>query len=355
MSSLVIDFARDAPLRPFGDDTAGMAIMGTDIGCPAHALHVLLVEDSISDAELTVEMLEEGLAGVSVRHVTCLADAVEVLQRDVVDVALLDLGLPDAHDLQALQALRLVAPALAAVVVLTGRDEDVLALAALEAGAQDYLLKDGLTPTVLARSVRYAMSRMRGERDLASSRAWAQSVLDSIDAPTCAVDPTGVITAVNAAWTRFAADNGGDPAASGMGVNYLSVCTSSPDPLAVALAEDLRRLLSAGVGRVELDYPCHSPSSRRWFSLRVTPVAGGGGAVLTHLDVTALRLAQEQLDFAASHDPLTGLLTRRGLVHDLDRRLQAVPAGRAVAVFFIDLDRFKLINDTLGHTSTRSP
>ena len=54
---------------------------------------------------------------------------------------------------------------------------------------------------------------------------------------------------------------------------------------------------------------------------------------------------------AASHDPLTGLANRRLLVRELDRRLQAGDADACTAVVFVDLDRFKLVNDTYGHTA----
>ncbi len=315
------------------------------------SLRVLLVEDSAADAELALEMLDEVSPDTVVCHVSRLDEALVAVRQDGFDVALVDLSLPDAEGLSALHALRLAAPHVLTVVVLTGLAEERMAHRALAAGAQDYLVKGRFTADLLGRSLRYAVSRAHAEREAQRSERWAQSVLDAIEAPTCALDTDGVIVAVNAAWTLFSLDNGGDPAACGVGVNYLSMCGRSGEPAAVTLQGDLRRLISTGSGRVELEYPCDSPSGRRWFSLRATPAIGRGAAVVTHVDVTALRQAHDQLDHAAGHDPLTGLINRRLLVQELDRRLRSLRPGRAVAVFFLGLDRFKLINDTLGHTA----
>jgi diguanylate cyclase (GGDEF)-like protein len=159
------------------------------------------------------------------------------------------------------------------------------------------------------------------------------------------------VIATNAAWERFGADNGGDPTRCGIGSSYLGTCDAADDPAVQALGLDLRRLLATGQGRIELDYPCHSPEQQRWFSLRATPAGRGGSAVLTHSNITALRHAQADADHAALHDPLTGLANRRRLLQDLDRRRRGSRARKAVAVILIDVDRFRLVNSTHGHTT----
>jgi len=316
------------------------------------ALRVLLVEDSAADAELVAEMLTESVPGVVLVHVTRLDEAVSALAAQPFDVALLDLSLPDAEGLEVLARIRQVGgTAVGAVVVLTGRGEDDLAIRALLEGAQDYLFKNELTPRGLARSLRYAASRARAEEEARSSRAWAQSVLNSIDAPTCALDRAGTIVATNVAWERVDTSHESEPGQCGIGASYLSVCETVDDPAVQALGQDLRRLLATGAGRIEMDYPCHSPGEQRWFSLRATPAVGGGAAVITHVNITALKRAQDDLGHAALHDPLTGLANRRLLVQDLDRRLRASGPDLAVAVLFLDVDRFKMVNDSCGLTT----
>jgi len=125
------------------------------------ALHVLLVEDDAGDAYLVRELLETGRLAVTLTHVQTVGDAVEVLPGRI-DCVLLDLGLPDALDLDGLHRLRAASPR-TAIVVLTGLADQERGLAALAAGAHDYLVKGQVDEELLGRSVRYAVERRRSE------------------------------------------------------------------------------------------------------------------------------------------------------------------------------------------------
>jgi serine phosphatase RsbU (regulator of sigma subunit) len=125
------------------------------------AISVLLVEDDPGDALLTRELLDGSGFMFSVRPAKRLADAMSYL-RSGVDCVLLDLGLPDAGGLDALDGILNAAPG-TAVIVLTGRADRDLALAAVARGAQDYLQKGELDGELLSRAVRYAVQRKRSE------------------------------------------------------------------------------------------------------------------------------------------------------------------------------------------------
>ncbi|WP_027481407.1 PAS domain-containing sensor histidine kinase [Deinococcus pimensis] len=131
-----------------------------------------------------------------------------------------------------------------------------------------------------------------------------QAAIDALTTPVAVVRPDGRIVAVNRAWTAFSEGNGGDPARTGVGVNYLAVCEAAPrGSEAGALGAGLRDVLSGRREQILVEYPCHSPEERRWYRARVTPVTGSDGrpeyAVVAHEDVTAARLADlrhHQLD-----------------------------------------------------------
>lgn len=94
-----------------------------------------------------------------------LSDCVTALADSSPACVLLDMGLPDAQGTEGLLRIRAVAPAVP-VVVLTGNNDETVGLDALQSGAQDYLVKGHVDGRLLARAVRYAIERMRGEQRL---------------------------------------------------------------------------------------------------------------------------------------------------------------------------------------------
>lgn len=122
---------------------------------------VLLVEDNAADADLVQEMLEhvEGdRYHFDLVRVSRLAEAIDRLSRGDVDVILLDLGLPDAVGVDALTSLQPYSGR-TPVVVLTGHDDEALAMECIARGAQDYLAKNDIRPVPLRRSINYAINR----------------------------------------------------------------------------------------------------------------------------------------------------------------------------------------------------
>ncbi len=137
------------------------------------ALHILLVEDNPTDALLTEEALST--SRFQVLGSQRLGDALGLLVAKHFDVVLLDLGLPDSQGLDTLRALR-GKNAQVAIVVLTGKDDEELALQALNEGAQDYLVKGDLHPRSLQRAIRYAVERTASDALLRKSEQRAREL-----------------------------------------------------------------------------------------------------------------------------------------------------------------------------------
>ena len=108
-----------------------------------------------------------------------LLDAVDLVKACNFDVVLLDLNLPDSTGIDTLSAFKAAAPDLP-IVVLSGRDEDELAVRSVHEGAQDYLVKGRVDPDLLARSMRYAIERNHAERALSQERELLEALLDHI-------------------------------------------------------------------------------------------------------------------------------------------------------------------------------
>jgi DNA-binding response OmpR family regulator len=124
---------------------------------------ILLVEDEELDAESVSRALEAGpleRGGVALDHVVTLQEGLDRLAKGDVDVVLLDLNLPDSSGVATILSLREHDGRVPLVVFTCAGDEDT-AVAALEAGAQDYLVKDELGGPLLRRAIRYAIERRR--------------------------------------------------------------------------------------------------------------------------------------------------------------------------------------------------
>jgi len=126
-------------------------------------LRTLLVEDNPGDAFLLQELLQDVRdMEPSLRHVEQLSDAMALLRDHEFDLMLLDLSLPDVHGVETVIQASAMARDLA-IVVLTGLDDEEMALRAMQEGAQDYLVKGKVDGPLLRRSIRYALERKRAE------------------------------------------------------------------------------------------------------------------------------------------------------------------------------------------------
>jgi hypothetical protein len=116
--------------------------------------------------------------------------------------------------------------------------------------------------------------------------------LDELPEHTAVVDNSGAILAVNKAWKRFAKDNGAEMSKVSEGANYLEVCeraTGEQSQCARSFGEGLRSVLCGREECFAMEYPCHSPTERRWFVGRVGRFADGDSpmALVAHENVTS--------------------------------------------------------------------
>ncbi len=154
--------------------------------------------------------------------------------------------------------------------------------------------------------------RKRAELEAHTREEFERAVLDSMSSQVAVLAWDGTIRTVNRSWREFGVANAppGRPAAvAGVGINYLELCRESQ---ATEAADGIAAVLSGARGRFELEYPCHSPTERHWFSMRVTPLGPTtGGAVVAHVDITRRKLAEAML--VAQNAVLARIATGDGL------------------------------------------
>ena len=139
-------------------------------------VRALLVEDNPEDVRLIREMLAEGGdASFHLEHVDRLSAGLECVAEGGVDVVLLDLGLPDSQGVTSFAQFHRQAPGVP-VVVLSGLQDEALAVETVQNGAQDYLVKGQVYGNLLVRAARHAIERKRGENALRASRRFLEIV-----------------------------------------------------------------------------------------------------------------------------------------------------------------------------------
>jgi PAS domain S-box-containing protein len=143
-------------------------------------LKVLLVEDNPGDSRLIQEFLQEvARSPIQLTVVEHLAEALRSLALARVDVILLDLTLPDSQGLATCERIHQTAPSIP-IIVLTGLNDETVAVRAVQCGAQDYLVKGQVTGDLLIRAIRYAIERQKSEQKIREQAALLDIATDAI-------------------------------------------------------------------------------------------------------------------------------------------------------------------------------
>jgi PAS domain S-box-containing protein len=144
--------------------------------------------------------------------------------------------------------------------------------------------------------------RKQAEALRLANNTFRDAILDSVPSQIAVLDHTGTIVAVNQTWRAFALANSavpGEPARhTQIGTNYLDICSSAQggatDDSAALTRDGILRVIRGTAPSFEFEYPCHSPTQQRWFSLAVTPLKLGDHAVVvTHTDITQRRQLEQ--------------------------------------------------------------
>lgn len=139
----------------------------------------------------------------------------------------------------------------------------------------------------------------RAEEMLRASEQFHHDVLNALGDHIAVLDRDGIIIAVNAAWERFARENGAEHATrTGVGADYLAICRNASEVLAGEAQAAMEGIQAVSRGErlsFSLEYPCHSPQVRRWFLMHATPLSDPNrGQIVSHVDITERKLAEEE-------------------------------------------------------------
>src|SRR5262245_57960978 len=131
-----------------------------ELAMPDDEFTALLIEDSQTDAILLKVLVGQSNPGMKLLHAERLQEGLKLLSDEAIEIVLLDLSLPDAHGIDTVIRTH-AARKDVAIIVLTGMDDEMTAVQAMQEGAQDYLVKGQVDRTILFRAIRYARERKR--------------------------------------------------------------------------------------------------------------------------------------------------------------------------------------------------
>lgn len=187
------------------------------------------------------------------------------------------------------------------------------------------------------------------------SYGFLKLTIDSLSEQIVVMDSTGLIRFVNQAWIEFGQENGCVTPVAWDDVNYLRVCEAAAatgDGFGVSAFHGIRRLMADGCGTFTLEYPCHGPNVLRWFMMTVKHFRhlDENFYLVTHRDITKRKQAEEAVSQLARLDGLTNIPNRRAFNDFLDSEWsRSIRQGLPLSLALIDIDHFKLVNDTYGH------
>lgn len=320
-------------------------------------LTIVLVEDDPGDAGLVQYTLKYSQADIALSWLTRMDELAIYLgdPESAPDIILLDLNLPDSSGMATVTDCKALSPD-TPIVVLTGHDDMEFAVQALEAGAQDYLVKGNLDADSLLRSIRYAMGRAKLEQRLVLSEERMAAAIEG--------GKLGVWDWLLTS-QRFASLS-----ERWLGMQGFEVDDDLPDSSEAWMARlhpedrgDFEAALASHLKQETPNFQCevrlrHQQGHWVWvlISGHVVSWNAEGRAqrmVGVQQDISERKVMEQRLEELAMCDTLTGLANRRSFMQAIDRehgRVRRHPE-LSVGVLMLDIDHFKRVNDTHGHAA----
>ena len=315
--------------------------------------NILLIDDEPSHAKAFEEAMRAAGDGPSnFEWVRTLSNGLERLAHKGQWAIFLNLSLPDSRGIDTLDRLLSVSPT-APIVVLAGEDDEEICKTAMVHGAQDYLLEGHLDRYAFTRAIRNIIEREIARLELFNEKERAQVTLNSIGDAVLSTDIDGNVTYLNVVaehmtgWTRKEAV--GHPLNDVFQIIDGATHKPSPNPMELAIRLDKAVGLTANCILVRRDgYECAIEDSAAPIHDRDGQVTG---AVIVFHDVSMARSMVLEMSHLAQHDALTDLPNRLLLNDRLAQAISLALRNRhQLAVLYLDLDGFKNINDSLGHS-----
>lgn len=359
------DDGEEAP-SPARSSDADVGTRASDHPSPetAAGLKILIVEDVPSDAELIEQTLRRAGLGFVARRVGAQEAFIRALDEFDPDIVLSDCKLPDFDGFAAIRQARRKSPDLP-VILVTGMLGDEAAVELVKAGANDYVLKEGMSrlPTAVHRALteaQTARAQKQAEEALRRSEERYRSLVVALSQIVWTTDAKGEVVDDVPAWRAFTGQSRDEIKGAGW------IAALHPDDRDRVAAAWSAAVAARTLFETEYRLRRHDGQYRH-FSVRGVPVGAEDGTIREWVgvctDITERKRHEEELAEVqarmvevlraqAVRDPLTGLFNRQYLDETLTRELHGSRRRKMpLSLAMLDIDHFKIFNDTYGHAA----
>jgi diguanylate cyclase (GGDEF)-like protein len=297
---------------------------------------VLIIDDDPVFTLLASETLEQ--AGFEAKVASNTQDALTSFEQEKPDLVLLDVELPGSNGFQLCATLRAMSPGVdVPIVMVTGHDDTESIAQAYQVGATDFIHKPVLWPT-LPHRIGFILRAQDNMRALRVSEQKNRTLLQALPDTIFIVASDGVLL------EHITGDRKN---------NAESLVGKRLEEALPAEVARVARLAMNGANTDDLatcEFTVGRGKEQQSFEARLRPQADGTLLIVTR-DTTERRRAKARIEYLAYYDTLTGLPNRQLFVREVGRAIGAAKrTGHLMALLYLDLDRFKRINDNLGHS-----
>src|SRR5450755_3452354 len=297
---------------------------------------VLIIDDDPVFTLLASETLEQ--AGFEAKVASNTQDALTSFEQEKPDLVLLDVELPGSNGFQLCATLRAMSPGVdVPIVMVTGHDDTKSIAQAYQVGATDFIHKPVLWPT-LPHRIGFILRAQDNIRALRVSEQKNRTLLQALPDTIFIVASDGVLL------EHITGDRKN---------NAVSLVGKGLEEALPAEVARVARLAMNGSSTDDLatcEFTVGRGKEQQSFEARMRPQADGTLLIVTR-DTTERLRAKARIEYLAYYDTLTGLPNRQLFVREVGRAIRAAKrTGHLMALLYLDLDRFKRINDNLGHS-----
>jgi diguanylate cyclase (GGDEF)-like protein/PAS domain S-box-containing protein len=316
-------------------------------------INILLIEDNHDYARLIKRIISDKSSNLmDVEHHETFSKGYERLLDGEIDLVLLDLDLPDSGNIDKI--IRIHGSTEVPIIVLTGTEDEQVAIKAVQMGAQDYLMKSNLDSSLLVRSIRYAIERKKVDDKLKRTEERFRLLIENAVDLIAILDIDGTMQYVSPSHKRVLGYEDQDL----LGKKAFEFIHPEDLPTVV-------EIFSQGIQKIgdenydqDMSYSAEFRFRHKegyWLTLEsfgrlYPPESGEMGIIINSRDVTVRKKMEESLRSLSITDDLTNLYNRRGFMSFAEHHIKTADRkGERMMLILIDLDGLKQINDAYGH------